>query len=144
MQQQLTPNFTLSEFTTSQTAARANISNDPTPQVLKALTNTATQLELVRTLLGTAVLISSGYRSPAVNKAVGGAGSSQHLTGEAADFTAPRFGTPREIVAKIKASNIDYDQLILEFDRWVHISFKQSTNRKQALIIDNQGTRVFS
>ena len=142
--QQLTPNFTLDEFTNSQTAARNNLDNAPTPEVLEKLTNTATQLEKVRDILGSAVLISSGYRSPAVNKAVGGASSSQHLTGEAADFTAPKFGTPRQIVKTLKDSDIEYDQLILEFDRWVHISFKKSSPRKQALIIDSQGTRVFS
>lgn len=139
---QLTPNFHLSEFTTSQTAARRGIDNTPTPQVLENLQYTAEQLELVRTLLTAPLLISSGYRSPELNRAVGGAMSSQHQLGEAADFTAPRFGTPHQIVEAIKNSDVDFDQVILEFDRWVHISFKKSGNRRQALVIDGSGTRL--
>lgn len=139
---QLTPNFHLSEFTTSQTAARRGIPNTPTAQVLESLQHTAEQLEAVRALLAAPLLISSGYRSPELNRAVGGAMSSQHMLGEAVDFTAPRFGTPEEIVDAIKASDIDFDQVILEFDRWVHISFKRGGNRKQALVIDGRGTRL--
>ena len=141
---QLSPNFTLDEFTFSQTAGRDNIDNTPTPDVLKRLTNTAQQMELVRVLLMQPINISSGYRSPALNKAVGGAAKSQHLSGEAVDFTAPKFGTPRQIVEKIKSSNIQYDQIIHEFDRWVHISFSEVANRKQALVIDTNGTRAFA
>lgn len=140
----LSLNFSLEELTFSQQAARNGLDNTPPPEVLKRLTNTAKQLELVRKLLNQPINISSGYRSPLVNKAVGGAAKSQHLSGEAVDFTAPKFGTPRQIVEKIKSSNILFDQVIFEFDRWVHISFSESANRKQALVIDTKGTRVFA
>jgi hypothetical protein len=131
----LSPNFTLDEMTLSQTAVRKGINNVPPPPVVKALIHTASQLEKVRVLLNAPIMISSGYRSPLLNKDVGGAATSQHVKGEAVDFTAPKFGSPRQIVEKIRSSNIEFDQLILEFDRWVHISFKESGNRKQVLAI---------
>ena len=137
----LSAHFALSEFTTSQTAARRGIDNTPAADVLAALKRTAQGLEAVRVRLGCApVLISSGYRSPALNAAIGGSKNSQHMTGEAADFTAPRFGTPAEIAAALVDSGVAYDQLILEFGRWVHISFSGSP-RHQALTIDSMGTR---
>lgn len=132
---QLSKNFTLDEFTISQTASREGIDNTPTPEVLDRLKNTAECLEQVRKILGYAVNISSGYRSPELNKAVKGATNSQHLLGEAVDFTCPKFGTPRQIVNKLKNSSVNFDQLILEFDRWVHISFTKGSNRKQVLVI---------
>ena len=139
----LSPHFTLEEFSESQTAGRKGIDNDPPSLLFSSLSNTAEGLEQVRTLLGDRpIRISSGYRSPALNKAVGGSASSQHVLGEAVDFTCPAFGTPRQIVSAIVASKIPYDQVIQEFDSWVHISFS-TRNRRQALIIDNGGTRPF-
>lgn len=132
---QLSKYFTLAEFTVSQTASRNGINNNPPEEVLERLIHTAECMEKVRKLLGNPINISSGYRSPELNAAVKGATTSQHLTGEACDFTCPRFGTPRQIVDKIRKSAIDFDQLILEFDSWVHISFKRGGNRKQVLAI---------
>jgi hypothetical protein len=106
--------------------------------VLETLRHTATGLEAVRVLLGAPLHVSSGYRSPALNKLVGGQPSSQHCKGEAVDFTARQFGTPEQIVAKLVASGLTYDQVILEFGRWVHISFG-SKQRRQALVIDKGG-----
>lgn len=131
----LSPNFTLDEMTFSQTAERKGIKNIPPPNVVKSLINTCNQLEKVRELLRAPIIISSGYRSPLLNKEVGGSATSQHVLGEAVDFVAPKAGTPREIVDMIRKSNIVFDQLILEFDRWVHISFKETKNRKQVLAI---------
>lgn len=141
---QLSPNFTLAELTISQTAARNNLNNIPKGIILDNLKFTAQQLELVRTLLNVPIIPSSGYRSPEVNALVGSSSRSQHIAGEAVDFTAPKFGTPKQIVQKIKDSSIPYDQVILEFNTWVHISFKKVKNRKQALVIDSDGTRIFS
>ena len=139
----LSPNFSLSEFTESQTAARLGLDNDPPAEMYETLKATARCMEDIRDLLGgKPILVSSAYRSPEVNKAVGGSANSQHTKGEAVDFTCPKFGTPRDIVAKIKDSPLLWDQLILEFDRWVHISFS-SRNRRQTLIIDRNGTRPF-
>jgi len=142
---QLSPNFSLDELTFSQTASRNNISNVPTGQALTNLTNTAMQMELVRKLLGTPININSGYRSAALNKVLKGSSkTSQHMVGEAVDFTSRLFGTPRQIVEKIKCSNIEFDQLIFEFESWVHISFTNKAPRKQILTIDDKGTRVFA
>ncbi len=142
----LSEHFTLEELTARKTARRLGLDNTPPQDVLENLTYTANKMEKVRELLGgNPIVISSGYRSPAVNKAVGSKSKkSQHLSGQAIDFTCPKFGSPRKIVEAIKNSDINYDQVIYEFDEWVHISFTQSDNRKQALTIDSQGTRLFA
>lgn len=137
----LSPHFTLAEFTDSQTAARLGIDNTPPADMLPALYRTAQGLEAVRVRLGGApIIISSGYRCIALNRALGSKDTSQHVKGEAVDFTAPRFGSPLEIVVALKDSGVKYDQLILEFRRWVHISF-DATPRHQVLEIDSGGTR---
>lgn len=139
----LSLNFALSEFTDSQTAARLGIDNDPPAEMYDTLKATARCMEDVRDLLdGKPILISSGYRSPELNAAVGGSKNSQHAKGEAVDFVCPKFGTPEQIVQKIKDSPLLFDQCILEFSRWVHISFSER-NRRQTLIIDRNGTRAF-
>lgn len=145
----LSTNFTLDEFTNSQTAERNGIDNTPPDSMLPTLRQTAYGLELVRTLLNNKpILISSGYRSPALNAAAGGAQGSQHLLGEACDFTCPTYGTPEQVVRAIVASKIPFDQVILEYYNpqkrtgWVHISFS-AKNRRQALTIDKMGTRPF-
>lgn len=139
----LSPHFTLDEFCTSQTAARLGISNDPPLEVVANLKRTAQGLERVRAVLNNnAIHINSGYRSLKVNAAVGSKATSQHVTGEAADFICPTWGTPDKIMWAIVDSAIDYDQLILEFDSWVHISFSDNP-RSQALIIDHSGTRAY-
>lgn len=139
----LTSNFTLEEFTFSQEAKRKGLDNTPEKGIFSKLIHTAEQMELVRKVLNdNPININSVYRSPAVNAAVGGSKNSQHMSGEAVDFTCPKFGTPEQIVKAIKNSSIDYDQLILEFGSWVHISFS-SKNRRQTLVIDRSGTRNF-
>jgi zinc D-Ala-D-Ala carboxypeptidase len=139
----LSANFTVDEFVASQTAAREGIDNDLPIELLPAAKRTAYGLEMVRTLLGDKpILISSGYRSAALNAAVKGSNGSQHLVAEAVDFTCPSFGTPAQIVNALVKSQLYYDQCILEFGRWVHISFNER-NRKQALIIDKDGTRAY-
>jgi hypothetical protein len=137
----LSSHFTLEEMTLSQAAERLGLDNTPTPEALAALKKTCLGLEAVRMRLGGApVVISSGYRSPEVNAAVGGAKTSQHLKGEAADFTAPQFGSPRAICDALADSDVPFDQLILEYGRWVHISFADK-HRHEVLQIDRTGTR---
>ena len=140
----LSTNFQLDEFTQSQTAARAGIANDPPPDVLENLYRTAYAMETVRQLLGgKPILISSAYRCPALNKLVGSKPSSAHVFGHAVDFTCPAFGTPHDIVATlISSGSLVFDQLIVEYGRWVHASF-DPRSRRQALIIDKAGTRSF-
>lgn len=136
---QLSKNFALSEFTTSQTATRKGIDNTPSDTVIQNLKTLANGLEIVRKVLGYPIFISSGYRCIQLNKAIGGSLTSDHVYGYAADFTCNKFGTPREIVKLIHNSGIKYDQLILEGvstnnlnGAWVHISFA-SKMRQQTI-----------
>lgn len=126
----LTPHFTVEELTASDTATRLGIDQIPQPSVLRNLCRLAQKLEVVRSILGVPLVVTSGYRSPELNKAVGGARDSAHLTGNAADFRAPEFGTPQEI-AKFLAErpNLDFDQLIFE-GTWVHIAFTDNPRRQ--------------
>lgn len=134
-QMNLTDHFSLSELTHSQTADRRGIDNSASDDIVANLTRVAQTLEQVRVLLGSRpVTISSGYRSPDLNRAVGGARNSAHLFGLAADFICPGYGTPLQICKAIAASNIDFDQLIQE-GTWVHLGLAQGAvkNRRQVL-----------
>jgi hypothetical protein len=136
----LSEHFTLEEFTFT---IHRNIDNVPTVALLGELMKTAMALEGVRMLLQAPISVNSAYRSPELNKAVGGSPKSQHMKGQAVDFTAKAFGTPDQIVNAIKNSTLQYDQLVREFDKWVHISFSDKP-RKQVLIIDKNGTRNYT
>lgn len=126
----LSPNFTLEELTHSQIAVRKGIKNEVNPVIKNNLTITAANMEAVRKLLGdNPILISSGYRNLEVNRAVGGSTKSAHMEGWAVDFTCPQFGTPQEIVHKLKDSDIKFDQVIEE-GTWVHISFAPARRRQ--------------
>jgi len=127
----LSPNFTLSEFTTSQTATRKGIDNTPSGTIIDNLRTLVNGLETIRALLGYPIFISSGYRCIQLNKAIGGSLTSDHVYGYAADFTCNKFGTPEQITKAIIASKIKFDQLIYE-GTWVHISFNPKM-RQQAL-----------
>jgi len=130
----LTPHFTLEELTFSQRAAREGIDNTPDAQALRNLERTAEMLEQVRALLGGApVVVSSGYRSQVVNHLEGGSDTSAHMRGLAADFAAPRFGTPLEICRAIVRAGLMFDQLIHEYGRWVHIGLSETSPRRQLL-----------
>ena len=134
----LSKNFTLTEFTKSQTALRQGIDNRPgTIHLHNAKLLFGNVVQPVRDHFGPTV-INSGYRGPALNEAVGGSSKSQHCKGEAADIECP--GTPNYDVAKWIEENLDFDQLILEFytpgipdSGWVHVSYKSEGNRKSVL-----------
>jgi hypothetical protein len=117
----LTAHFSLDEFTISQTAARAGIDNTIPTELLPNIKRVAGALEIVRGVLDVPVLISSGYRCPALNSLVGGVPTSAHTRGLAADFTAPAFGTPLQVARKLVEEGIVWDQLIYEFGTWVHL-----------------------
>jgi hypothetical protein len=125
----LTEHFTLEELTFSSTAVRLGIDNTSPEEIIPALQHLSLGLELVRSILGHPIHIDSGYRCQALNKSVGGVPTSAHRTGYAADFVCPAFGTPLEIVRKIEASSIQFDQLIQE-GNWVHISFDPRMRRQ--------------
>lgn len=136
----LSPHFTLAEMTTSQWAARAGISNDPGPVEIDNLKRLAATMELVRYALGCPIIVTSGYRSPEVNRNVGGASTSMHLQGLACDFIAPGFGTPYQVARKLMGVDaIKFDQLIHEYGRWVHLGLAVTGKepRLQALSIFN-------
>jgi uncharacterized protein YcbK (DUF882 family) len=136
----LSPHFTLDELTHTD---HREIDNTPTQAEIGNLQQLANFLEEVKTVLGgKPIMISSGFRCKALNDAVGSKDTSQHRTGFAADFRVPGM-TPDEVVRAVIASGIGYDQIIREFDRWTHISISDKP-RKQALIIDKAGTRVFA
>ena len=141
---QLSDHFTLEELTHTDHRELENIPNE---QELANLKRLAEFLEGVKTVLGgKPILVSSAFRSKAVNDSVGSKDTSQHRVGCAADLRVPSM-TPDEVVKAIIASGIGYDQCIREFDRWTHVSIPNNlfdSPRKQALIIDKQGTRVYA
>ena len=134
----LSKNFSLQEFTKSQTATRQGLDNAPNDEHLASATALFENVvQKVRHNFGVTV-INSGYRGPALNTAVGGSSNSQHCKGEAVDIECP--GTGNYDVAKWIEDNCDFDQLILEFytpgipdSGWVHVSYKAEGNRKQSL-----------
>ena len=132
--------FTLRELTFSKLAQDHDIDNTPDAKTLETLKYTASQLDKVRELLNKPVNISSGYRCLQVNRRIGSKDTSQHLNGEAVDFKCELFGNPKKVFDAIKASDIPFDQLILEFNSWVHISFVKNGGRRECLIIDRFGT----
>ncbi|MGA7720830.1 MAG: D-Ala-D-Ala carboxypeptidase family metallohydrolase [Ignavibacteriaceae bacterium] len=142
----LTQHFTLEEMTASQTAARNGIDNTPADDIKANLLNLCTDvLEPLHNEVG-AIKIDSGYRSPLVNRAVGGAASSQHCKGQAADTIAYQM-TLKDYYAKVKelvkSGKLVVDQCIFEFNSWVHISYvKDGNNRKEFLIAENQSGRT--
>ena len=136
----LTQHFTLKEATVTTTG----IANDPeSDEVVERLVNTATNMEVVRAILGrNPININSWYRSPAVNKAVGGVPRSEHANGAAVDFTCSRYGTPFEVAQSLLANAhiLNYNQLIYE-QSWVHISFPPDGVRgKREVLTMKHGT----
>lgn len=126
----LTPHFTLEEMTLSQTAVRAGISNTPNePQILSLVRLCENILEPLRTMLEKPINVSSGFRNPIVNSLLSGSTTSQHMRGEAADINV-EGKTAQELFEFIMATDLPYDQLIQEFDRWVHISFGPRKRRQ--------------
>jgi zinc D-Ala-D-Ala carboxypeptidase len=121
----LSEHFTLEELSFSETAARFGLENIPDAITAENLERIAAFMEKIRTLLGNRpIVVHSGYRSPQVNKAVGGAITSAHCQGLACDFACPTFGTPVDVALAIRKSELGYDQLILE-DGWVHVSLPE-------------------
>lgn len=139
----LSEHFTLEEFCFSEVATRRGISNRPSEQIIKNLQILANGMEQVRTLLSAPIVISSGYRSGPLNHAIGGSRDSAHVKGLAADFIAPRYGTPKEIARAIAASDIEFDQLIHE-GRWVHIAFAIPARREVLTAIFNNGVASYA
>lgn len=140
----LTDHFTLEELTRTD---HRSFDNTPNGDEIANLTRLALFLERVRKALGNPpLMITSGFRSKAVNDAVGSKDTSQHRLGCAADFRVPGM-TPDQVVAAVIASGLPYDQIIREFDSWTHISIPNLPTlfaRRQALVIDKAGTHPYA
>jgi len=140
----LTPSFTLEELTHTD---HREFDNVPNEEELANLYRLADFLEQVKALLGgKPIIVNSAFRSAEVNRAVGSSDKSQHRRGCAADIRVPGM-TPDEVVKAIVGSDLPYDQVIREFDRWTHVSIANtddSTPRNMALIIDKAGTRAYA
>ncbi len=138
MERRLSAHFMLSEFTASETAARENIDNTPSEEIIAALMFTAENLESVRSLLLAPLHITSGYRCPALNVRVGSKPTSAHVLGLAVDFICPSFGTPLMVCERLERSNIGFDQLIFEHS-WVHIAFSREPRRQVLTLMRGGG-----
>ena len=129
--------FTMTELTSSATAKRKGIDNTPDVVAKRNLTAlVANVLDPLRELYGKPIVITSGYRSPKLNKAVGGASRSQHCLGMAADIrcVSDSRAENRRLFELIQKSGLPYDQLIDEYNYdWVHVSFNEGRNRRQIL-----------
>lgn len=142
----LSEHFTLEEMTHSEIGARKGYDNTPNEKEVSNLRRLCGLLEKVKEVIGNKpVFINSGFRSKQVNDAVGSKDSSQHRLGCAADIRVPGM-TPKQIISACILARLPYDQIILEFDSWVHISVPNTESdvpRNKALIIDKLGTRNY-
>ena len=129
----LTDHFTLEELIFSEYAQRNGIDNSPDQRVLRNLINLAKSLEDIRILVDEPVIVTSGYRCPDLNKAIGGSKTSAHMKGLAADIRCYAFGTPYDLIKAIIDSPIKFDQIILEFNSWVHFGLAEGRLRNQVL-----------
>ena len=146
MSTKITEHFTVEELTASPTAKAKGIKNTPTPEHLANMKYVCEKiLEPVRAHFGKPIKINSSYRCPALNVAVGGSKTSQHVNGQAVDYEIE--GVSNKVLADWVSENLEFDQVILEFftqgdnnSGWVHTSIKkEGGNRKQKLIAKKDG-----
>jgi hypothetical protein len=138
----LSEHFQLEDFLASETASRLEIDNTPNDEQIIKLTYLASRLEDVRALFGLPLHINSGYRCLELNRALKSADTSQHVKCEAADIiTVGRVLSPLDMCKMVRDSDLDFDQVIWEFNSWMHISFVQDrAPRRHVLTIDKRGT----
>lgn len=137
----LSTNFTLAEFTASDTAERLRIDNSLPPEMLNAAQNTAEMMEKIRAVLGdNAIIVTSGYRCPELNRAIGSSDTSDHLKAAAVDFKCPSFGAPKDIALHLadKIDSLGIGQLIHEYESWVHVSTRRPSKDVNRVITINQ------
>jgi zinc D-Ala-D-Ala carboxypeptidase len=140
----LSEHFTLEEMTRSQLAARHGIINQPNDIQLENLKTLAKGMELVRTKLDSLPIdISSGFRCEALNDLLGSKRTSQHIMGLACDWTCDRYAHVGRVFEVVAESSVPFDQLILEYNSWIHISFPEegAEPKRQVLKIDKSGVR---
>lgn len=128
----MTEHFTLAEFCRSGTAARRGIDNTLPAELMPSAMKTLQMLERIRQQLSelagrdVPILITSGYRCPALNTAIGSSSTSDHLKASAADWTAPAFGSPRQVCTALAplVGSLGIGQLIHEYGQWIHTSWR--------------------
>ena len=138
----LSPHFTLAEFTRSDTALRLDIDNSLPPQLTNKALEMAHLMERIRAYLSdlagkqVPVVITSGYRCPALNTAIGGAGQSDHQRMMAVDFRVPVFGSPQMVCRALApaVNSLQIGQLILEYGSWVHVSLATPVKPQNRII----------
>ena len=138
---QLTEHFTLDEFTRSTTATRLKIDNHVPDELMVNIYLTANKLESVREALAHPIIISSGYRCPALNNQVGGSQNSAHTKGLAVDFHCA-YGNPKQICQRLIDAGVQFDKIIQEHNQWVHIEFSPTHNRQIVLTAIKQGGKT--
>ena len=141
---QLSEHFELAEFLVSETAARRGIANEPTPEVIENLRRLCQSvLQPLRVHLKRPVVITSGYRSPALNRAIGGSPTSHHMQGRAADLIVPGIA-PLAVCQAAHQLKLPCVQIIHEFGRWTNLAVAISNERTQLLTAKlNQGKTVY-
>lgn len=137
----LTEHFTLEEFTRSTTATRLKIDNRVPDNLMANIYLTANKLELVRKALAYPIIISSGYRCPALNYQVGGSQTSAHIKGLAVDFNCA-YGNPKQICQHLITSGVEFDKIIQEYNQWVHIEFSHVNQRRCVLTAVKQNGKT--
>ena len=144
---QLTKHFSLSELASSPTAQKHGINNTPNGAIIDNLIIVCEGLEVIRKEAGLPIVITSGYRSPELNKLVGGSKNSQHCEGQAVDFSIPGISiedTFQLIKRLVKEGKLNVDQCIQEFDRWVHCSFVYKGNKNEFLrAVKSKGKTIY-
>ena len=143
----MTPHFSLEELTYSYTATRLGIDNTPNEEQKSNLLILSEGLELVRTKLNSLpISINSGFRCEELNDVLGSRRTSKHILGLAADFTCNKYDDITGVMDVLAESGIPFDQLILEFSSWIHVSFprKYSEARREVFQIDKKGVRIYN
>jgi len=127
--------FTISEFVRSETAEKRGIDNKLPKEFLPNVQSLIDKvLDPLREAYGKPIIVTSGYRCPALNNAVRGSATSQHMSGQATDITAGSRKENKRLFYLIQELGIDFDQLIDEKGfSWVHVSYREGNNRKQIL-----------
>lgn len=139
----LSNNFSLAELTNSSTAKRLGIDNKPSEQVVKNLKLLAENiLQPIREHFDAPIHISSGYRSIALNKKIGGASNSQHITGQAVDIDNDNTDITNAEIFNFIKDNLKFDELIWEFGNdeqpnWVHVSYSNKPRKKILKAVKN-------
>jgi hypothetical protein len=138
---QLSTNLSLAEVTRSETAKRRGISNMPTPEHIENFKKLAVNIfQPIREHFGKPILISSGYRSAELNKAIGGSLSSQHSSGEAIDIDMDGTDITNAQIFNYIKDNLNFDQMIWEFGTdanpdWVHVSFAANRSQRKQILV---------